>query len=110
MTQALGAGAATEQGLGVDVLCLGKNLLHWARLAHLAVAHDYHLVGDFAHQAQVVGDKEHGHFAALAQLGQQLHDLALHRHVQRSGRLIGDQQLGLAGQGHGDHHPLLLAA
>ena len=73
------------------------------------MAHDHHLVGDLAHQTQIVGDKEHGHFAALAQFGQQLHDLALDRHVQRGGGLISDQQLGLAGQGHRNHDALLLA-
>ncbi len=41
---------------------------------------------------------------------QQLEDLALDRHVERGRRLVGDQQLGLAGQRHRDHHPLLLAA
>ena len=43
------------------------------------------------------------------QAAQQLDDLALDGHVQRGGGLVGDQQLGLAGQGHGDHHALLLA-
>ena len=46
----------------------------------------------------------------LLQLGEQLEDLALDRHVERGGRLVGDQQLGLAGQRHRDHHALLLAA
>jgi hypothetical protein len=40
----------------------------------------------------------------------QLEDLALDRDVQRSGRLVGDQQLRLAGERHRDHHALLLAA
>ena len=44
------------------------------------------------------------------QLVDQLEDLALDGHVQRRGRLVGDQQLGLAGQRHRDHHALLLAA
>ena len=33
-------------------------------------------------------------------------NLRLNRHVQSRGRLVGDQQLGLAGERHGDHHPL----
>ena len=46
----------------------------------------------------------------LLQPRQQLEDLALDRHVERGRRLVGDQQLGLAGQRHRDHHALLLAA
>ena len=36
--------------------------------------------------------------------------LRLHHHVERGGRLVGDQQPRLAGQRHRDQHPLPLAA
>ena len=41
---------------------------------------------------------------------QQVEDLLLDRHVERGGRLVGDQQLRVAGDGDGDHHALALAA
>ncbi len=41
---------------------------------------------------------------------EQLQDLRLHRDVERGGRLVGDQQVGLVRQRHGDHHALALAA
>src|SRR2546428_460598 len=44
------------------------------------------------------------------ELGDQLEDLALDRPVQRGGRLVGNQELGLARQRHRDHHALLLPA
>jgi hypothetical protein len=44
------------------------------------------------------------------QLGHQVENLGLHRHVQRGGRLVGDQQARPAGHGPGDHHPLAHAA
>ena len=44
------------------------------------------------------------------QLGHQVEDLGLHGDVERGGRLVGDQQLGAAGHGRGDHHPLAHAA
>ena len=44
------------------------------------------------------------------QAREQLEDLALHRHVERRGRLVGDQQLRLARERHRDHHALLLPA
>src|SRR4051794_3790280 len=47
---------------------------------------------------------------ALAQAGNQLEHLTLHRHVERRGRLIRDQQLRLVGDRYRDHHALLLAA
>ncbi len=39
-----------------------------------------------------------------------IEDLRLDGDVQRRGRFIGDQQLGAAGQGDGDHHALAHAA
>ncbi len=45
-------------------------------------------------------------FSLLLQLQQQLDDLRLDGHVQRRGRLIGNQQLWLTGNRHGDHHAL----
>ena len=41
---------------------------------------------------------------------QQLEDLRLDGDVERGGRLVGDQQVGLVGERHGDHHALALAA
>ena len=46
----------------------------------------------------------------LLQLLQQPQDLRLHRHIERRCRLVGDQQLRIAHQRHGDHHPLAQAA
>ncbi len=42
----------------------------------------------------------------LPQLVDEVEDLGLDRDVQRGGRLVGDEQLGLADQGHGDHDAL----
>mgnify|MGYP003694400329 CR=1 FL=1 len=41
---------------------------------------------------------------------QQVEDLRLDRDVERRGRLVGDQELGPAGERHGDHHALAHAA
>ena len=41
---------------------------------------------------------------------QQREDLRLHGDVERGGRLVGDEQVGLVGERHGDHHALALAA
>ena len=44
------------------------------------------------------------------QLLEKLEDLRLHGHVERGRRLVGDQQVGLVGERHRDHHALALAA
>jgi hypothetical protein len=104
------AGPAGQQGLGVGVLRAGEDAGHVALLAHLAVAHHHHLVGDLAHQPRSWLMNSTLMRRSVFSLRQQFEDLALDGHVQRRGRLVGDQQLGLAGQRHGDHHALLLAA
>lgn len=42
------------------------------------------------------------------ELGQALENLLLHDDVKGCGRLISDDDVRFAGQGHGDHDPLLL--
>ena len=54
-------------------------------------------------------DDQRGVELAL-QVAHQVEDLRLHGDVQRGGRLVGDQQLGVAGQRHGDHRALAHAA
>ena len=44
------------------------------------------------------------------QAGEQVEHLRLHHHVERGGRLVGDDQPRAAGQRHRDHDALLLAA
>src|SRR5262249_53032736 len=44
------------------------------------------------------------------ELIEQLQNLRLNGHVERGGRLVGDQEVRIAGQRHGDHHALAHAA
>ncbi|MNY80867.1 hypothetical protein D3C86_2221160 [compost metagenome] len=67
-------------------------------------------MGDALDQVEVVADQQQGHAQAGLQRFEQFEDLQLHGDVQRRGRFVGDQQLGLVGQGHGDHHTLPLTA
>ncbi len=101
---------ALEQRLRVGVARILEHVLRGALLADLAVAHHDDVVGDLAHHGQIVGDEQHRHLVLLLQRGDEVEDLLLDRHVERRRRLVGDQQLGLAGDRHRDHHPLLLAA
>ena len=67
-------------------------------------------VGELAHDTKVVGNEEHRRLMLVGELAHELQGLRLHRHVQRRPRLVGDQQLGLIHQRHGNHHPLVHAA
>ena len=102
--------AALEQRLRIGVLRILEHRLCRTLLANLAIAHHDHVVGDFADHGQIVGDEQHRHLVLLLQVADEVEDLLLDGHVERRRRLVGDQELGLAGDRHRDHHPLLLAA
>ena len=68
--------------------------------------HHEHVIGDRRDHPEIVRDDDHRHTEFLLHLHQQLHQLRLHRRVERRRRLVGDEQLGLEGQRHRDHHAL----
>ena len=77
-----------------------------ARLDDLAGVHDHRAVGVAGDDPHIVGDQDHRHAEPPLQVVEQGQDLGLDGDVERGGRLVGDQQFGLAGQRHGDHDPL----
>jgi hypothetical protein len=87
-----------------------EDLVHRAFLDHLPRVHDVHPVAGCQYQAQVVGDVDHRGIELLGDLGDQLDDARLDRHVERRGRLVEQQQRRIGQQRHRDHDALLLAA
>jgi hypothetical protein len=75
-----------------------------------ALPHHDDAVGHFGHHAHVMGDQDDRGAQVALQVAQQVQHLALHGHVERGGRLVGDQHFGAQRQRHGDHHPLAHAA
>ncbi len=57
-----------------------------------------------------MADEHQRHAEFAAHRAQEVEDLRLDGDVERGGRLVGDKQFRPAGQGHGDHHALVLAA
>ena len=57
-----------------------------------------------------MGDQHHRHAEAVLHVLQQVEDLRLDGDVERGGRLVGDDELRLAGQRHRDHDALAHAA
>ena len=62
------------------------------------------------HDAEIVRDQDQRRVALGDEAAQQVEDLRLDRHVERGRRLVGDQQLRLAGERHRDHRALAHAA
>ena len=96
-----------QKVLRVGVPGTREHVLHGAGLDDPAFGHDAHPVRDLTHDREIMGDQQHGH--AEAWVLQQLQDLRLDGDIERGGRFVGNQQVGLVGERHGDHHALALA-
>ena len=81
-----------------------------AGLDDLAGVHDRDVVADVGDHAEVVADDDHRQAGVADQRPEQAEDLGLHGDVEGRGRLVGDQQLRLAGQRQGDADALRHAA
>ncbi len=104
------AGQALEQPQRVRVPRILKQFGDRRLLDELARVHDGHLVGGLGDDAEVVRDEQDGHVPLGLELAEQVQDLRLNGHVEGGGRLVGDEQFGIAREGHGDHGPLPHAA
>ena len=79
-------------------------------LDDLTGVHHRHPVGHLGHDPEVVGDEDDAHAEIGLELPDELEDLGLDRDVEGGGGLVRHEQIRIAGQGHGDHHPLGLSA
>ena len=61
-----------------------------------AGVHHQDVVGQLGDHAEVVGDDDDRGVELRLQVADQVEDLRLHGDVERGGRLVGDQQLGVA--------------
>ena len=100
----------TEQRLGVGMLRVVEEVERRGLLDHLARVHDEDVVGCLGDDAHVVGDDDHRHLVRLPEVVEQVEHGGLHGHVERRRRLVGDQQLRVAGERDRDHHALPHAA
>ena len=99
-------GNGAQQGAGIRMLGAVENLIDGGVFHHLPAIHHHHTVGDARNHAQIMGDPNDRHAKFLLQILHQLNNLCLNGHIQRCGGLIGDQKVGLTGQGDGNHDPL----
>ncbi len=101
---------AIEQRPAVGMERRGEQPVDWRLLHQPPAVEDHGPAADLAHQIEIVRDEQEREPQPLAQVRQQPHDLRLHRHVECRRRLVRDQQLWPAGDGHGDQHALPHAA
>ena len=99
-----------EQALGIGVQRRADHVARPTLLDDGAGIHHRHAVGQRADDRQVMADPDHGRAGLAAQLLRLVQDLRLDRDVERRGRLVGDDQLGLVEEGDGDRHALAHAA
>ena len=81
-----------------------------ADLDKLAEIHDRDAMAQPAHRGQIVRDEEVRRAESLLQVAQQVQDVGTDRDVERRGRLVEHDQVGLGCDRAGDADPLQLAA
>ncbi len=99
-----------QEGAGVRMARRRVHLVRRPDLDDLAEVHHRDPVADVLDHRQVVGDEQVCQPEPLAQVGQQVEDLALDRHVERRDRLVADDELGLDRERPGDADALALTA
>ena len=87
-------------GLVIDLLQIP--ILH-----NLTRIHNSYFVADFRNNAQIVGNQNHGSLELPLKVADHRQYLGLNGYIQGRCGLVRQKQLGAAGQGDGDHHPLL---
>jgi len=106
----LQGGNGGKQGAGIGMLRRLEDLLHRPALDDAAGIHHGHAVAHAADHAEIVGDEQDRHAVLGLQALQELEVLELDGDVERGGRLVGDEHLGLAADGDGADDALLHAA
>src|SRR6266568_3180568 len=107
---AIDARDRAQQELGIGMRRSGEKLIDRGDLDDLAGIHDSDAIGDRGDDAEIVSDEDHRHAIGGFELGEEREDLCLDGDVEGGRRLVGEQQLRPAGEGHGDHHALAHAA
>ena len=106
MRSGLDIGDGAEQSFGIRVARTLEQI-PGACLLHLppGIHHD-DAIGIFGDHPHVVGDQDDRGAEPILKFPHQVENLGLYRYVQRSGRLVGDQQSGIARNRHRYHDAL----
>src|SRR5260221_9899694 len=72
--------------------------------------HDDDALRHLGDDAKIVGDEDDRGADLALELAHQIEDLGLDRYIKRGRRLVGDEELWIAGERHSDHDALAHAA
>ena len=97
-----------QQLLCVWLLCPVEDAVGIALLDNLPVLHHHDAIGHIGDDTHIVGDQDDAGLDAMPQITHEIKDFGLHRHIQRGGGLIGNEQPGIQGQCLRDHRALTL--
>ena len=95
-----------DQMGGVRMPWCGKERARRRLFHEPSGVHDADAVGGVGVHAHVVGDEHHGRPHLALHVADHRQHVLLHHHVERRGRFVGDDELGLTHRGQGDRHPL----
>ncbi len=101
--------AGPKQPLRIGMPHAGEHGVSRPALDDRAAIHHHHARDVLGDDAEIVRNQDHRHAALRDKVGDQVEDLPLDRHIERGGRFVCDQHIGLAGQRHGDGDTLALA-
>ena len=99
-----------QQELGIRMQRRAKELSDGRHLHDPTQIHHRHAPADGTDHAQIMRNEEVGEPVLLLQLLEELLNLRTHRHIERSDRLIEDEQSRLEREGSGNRHALTFAA
>ena len=101
---------AAQELAGVGMAWRPEDCFRRVGFDHGTRVHHGDTIADLGDQIEVVADKQHGEVHISAQSLNESNHLRLDRDIQCRGRLVGDEQLRLAGNRHGDGDALAHAA
>jgi len=87
-----------------------ENLMFGAEFDDASGIHYGDAVGDLRNNSKIMRDEEHGEVELGAEFGEQGENLRLDRDIECGGGFVGDKQLRMVHDGHGDHNALAHAA
>ena len=99
-------GQGADKALRVGVKRTAEQVGHRRALHDLPGIKNQHPIAEVCDDSQIVRDHNDAHPAVVLKAFHQFEDLRLDGDVEGGGWLVGDQQLGTAGEGDGDHDPL----
>ena len=98
-----------DEGARIGVACV-MQIARRAFLNNAPTVHDEHAIAKARDDREIVRDEDQSHAALGDEIVQDAQHLVLHRHVERGGRFIRDQEIGIGDQHHRDHRALAHAA